>query len=116
MLDGYSLHNVSSDDKYIYAMTYNELLSSKDNGDNWKSVQRGLPKELYTFDIINNKNLVFAGQWDGVYRKDSENDIWQSYSNGLPSDLAITNIKSYINFIVVSGNERGLRKGMTTDK
>lgn len=116
ILEGYSVHNVSSDDRHIYAMTYNELLSSKDKGINWKSIQSGLPKELYTFEIIKNENLVFAGQWDGVYKRNNEYDRWESYSKGLPRNLAITNIKLYKDFIVVSGNERGLRKGMTTDK
>lgn len=37
-LDAYSLHNISSDDEYIYAMTNNEFLASKDSGLHWKSL------------------------------------------------------------------------------
>ena len=116
VLSNYTLHNISSDDKHIYAMTYNELLFSTDKGVTWQSLQKGLPKELYTFNVIKNGNSVFAGQWDGVYRKNSDYETWQSYSNGLPSNLSITNMKLFKDTIVVSGNERGLRKGMTTNK
>lgn len=111
-----SLHNISSDDNTIYAMTYNELLSSTDKGLTWNTIQNGLPAELYTFNVIKNGNSVFAGQWDGVYRKDNANEIWKSYSNGLPENLAINNMKLYNGIIVVSVSERRLKKGMTTDK
>ena len=116
VLSSYTLHNISSDDKHIYAMTYNELLFSTDKGATWQSLQKGLPKELYTFNVIKNGNFVFAGQWDGIYRKNSDYETWQFYSNGLPSNLSITNMKLFKGTIVVSGNERGLREGMTTDK
>ncbi len=111
-----TLHNISSDENTIYAMVYNELLSSTDKGQSWQNIQNGLPAKLYTFNVIKNGNSVFAGQWDGVYRKDNANEIWESYSNGLPKNLAITNMKLYNGIIVVSGNERGLKKGMNTDK
>ncbi|WP_439484368.1 FKBP-type peptidyl-prolyl cis-trans isomerase [Cyclobacterium plantarum] len=116
VLSNYTLHNISADDKHIYAMTYNELLFSTDKGATWQSLQKGLPKELYTFNVIKNGNFVFAGQWDGIYRKNSDYETWQAYSNGLPSNLSITNMKLFKGTIVVSGNERELRKGMTTNK
>jgi hypothetical protein len=82
----------------------------------WKHIQNGLPAELYTFNVIKNGISVFAGQWDGVYRKDKANEIWKPYSNGLPEKLAINNMKLYNGIIVVSGTERRLKRGMTTDK
>lgn len=111
-----SLHNISSDDNTIYAMTYNELLSSTDKGLTWKNIQNGLPAELYTFNVIKNGNSVFAGQWDGIYRKDNANENWKSYSNGLPEKLAIINISLYKDIIVVSGSGRRLKRGMNKDK
>ncbi len=111
-----ALHNISSDENTIYAMTYNELLSSADKGLTWKNIQNGLPAELYTFNLIKNGNSVFAGQWDGVYRKDSPNENWKLFSNGLPEKLAINNMKLYKGIIVVSGSERRLKKGMNTNK
>lgn len=116
VLDNHSIHNISADDKVIYAMTYNALLSSADKGQSWQNIQKGLPAQLYTFNIIKHGNAVFAGQWDGVYRKDSAGESWKAYSKGLPEEFAITNMKSYRQMLVVSGNPRKLSPGMTTDK
>lgn len=116
VLANQSLHNISSDENTIYAMTYNELLSSTDNGLTWKNIQNGLPAKLYTFNVIKNGNSVFAGQWDGVYRKDSPNGNWKLFSNGLPEKLAINNMKLYKGIIVISGSERRLKRGMNTNK
>ncbi len=111
-----SVHNISSDSKTIYAMTYNELLSSTDKGVSWQNIQNGLPKELYTFNVIENENVVFAGQWDGVYRKDGSSGEWKLSSNGLPNKFAITNIKAFNGLLVSAGSERKLKTGMTTEK
>jgi photosystem II stability/assembly factor-like uncharacterized protein len=97
-------------------MTYNELLSSTDKGLTWKNIQNGLPAKLYTFNVVKNGNSVFAGQWDGIYRKDSPDENWKLFSNGLPEKLAINNMKLYNGIIVVSGSERRLKKGLNTFK
>ena len=112
----HSLHNISAFDKIIYAMTYNELFSSTDKGESWQSIQKGLPKELYTFNVIKNYNAVFAGQWDGVYRKDISSEDWKFSSNGLPDKFAATNFKSYNGILIISCSERKLSAGMTTEK
>lgn len=111
-----ALHNISSDDKGIYAMMYNELFSSFDKGITWQSIQSGLPAELYTFNVIKIDNILFAGQWDGVYRKDMETEKWKFSGSGLPEKFAITNMKSYNEIIVVSGSERNLKSGLSTDR
>ncbi|WP_205513935.1 WD40/YVTN/BNR-like repeat-containing protein [Longitalea arenae] len=115
LLNG-ALHNISSDNKAIYAMVYNELFSSFDKGQTWHSMQAGLPAQLYTFDVIKTGNTLLAAQWDGVYRRNTEAQNWEISSNGLPENIAVTNIQMYSNIIVISGNERKLRKGMTADK
>lgn len=111
-----ALHNISSDDKALYAMVYNELFSSFDKGNSWQNIQKGLPAELYTFNVIRSSNTLLAGQWDGVYRMDKESGNWKFSSAGLPDRLAIQNMISYNGTIVVSGSERKLRAGMTTGK
>lgn len=111
-----ALHNISSDDKALYAMVYNELFSSFDKGNNWQNIQKGLPAQLYTFNVIRSGNALLAGQWDGVYRMDKESENWKFSSAGLPNRLAIANMISYNGSIVVSGSERKLRAGMATDK
>ncbi len=116
VLANYSVHNISSDGRTIYAMVYNELLSSADKGRSWQNIQKGLPAHLYTFNVIQNGNSVFAGQWDGVYTKQIAKDPWKPTGNGLPPTMAIPNMQSYRGMIVVSVNERGLRPGLTTTK
>lgn len=116
VLSDRSVHNISSDDKTIYAMTYNELLSSTDKGGSWQSIQNGLPKELYTYNVIENDNAVFAGQWDGVYRREGSSEEWKLSNNGLPNKFAVTNIKSFNGILVSAGSERKLKTGMTTEK
>jgi photosystem II stability/assembly factor-like uncharacterized protein len=111
-----SLHNISSDGNTLYAMVYNELFSSANKGLTWQNIQNGLPAELYTFNVIKTNNVLLAGQWDGVYKKEKHSEHWELSSNGLPEKLAISNMLVYDEIIVVSGNERKLRKGMTTDK
>lgn len=95
---------------------YNELYASYDKGQTWQNIQRGLPAQLYTFNVSNVDNTLVAEQWDGIYRKDRETESWKFSGNGLPVKLAIANMQVFNNIIVVSGNERKLRNGMTTDK
>jgi len=111
-----SLHNISSDNKAIYAMVYSELMVSTDKGESWQSIQNGLPSKLYTFQVIRKGDTIFAGQWDGVYRKDNGNVEWKNSSNGLPGKSAIIRMKIYKDFLVAGCSERGLNPGLTPIK
>ena len=111
-----SLHNISAFDNTIYAMTYNELFSSIDMGESWVNLQKGLPKDLYTFNILKNDDSIFAGQWDGIYRKDRSNEDWKPSSKGLPDKFSATNFKTYKSVLIISCAERKLGKGLTTEK
>ena len=111
-----ALHNISSDDKTLYAMVYNELFSSTDKGNTWQSIQNGLPVQLYTFNVVKTGNSLLAGQWDGVYRKEKQTGNWIFSGKGLPEKLAIVNMQVHDKIIVVSSSERKLKTGMTTDK
>lgn len=112
----FSMHNISSDKNQLYAMTYNELLLSSTDGKNWQSFQSGLPKELYTFNVLDHNNLILAGQWDGIYKKTNNNTMWELSSNGLPTKFAVTNLKAFNDILVISTSERKLKEGMTTEK
>jgi hypothetical protein len=112
----FSMHNISSDKNQIYAMTYNKLLLSSKDGKNWQSFQSGLPKELYTFNVLNHNNLILAGQWDGIYMQTNNNTMWKLSSNGLPTKFAVTNLKMFNNILVISTSERKLKEAMTTEK
>lgn len=117
-----SLHNIGSDGKSVYAMVYNELLSSADHGKTWQSGQQGLPADLYTFQIVEKDNVVFAGQWDGVYKMNDQAGLpltsskWLLSSKGLPSQFAVTEMKVYRNILIVGCSERKLTNGLTTNK
>lgn len=102
----YSMHNISSDKGQIYSMTYNELLLSSNDGKTWQNQQNGLPKSFYTFNVLTHNNIVLAGQWDGIYRKNINSTKWEPSSNGLPISFAVTNLKAFKNILVVSTSER----------
>lgn len=110
-----ALHNISSDNRVVYAMTYNELMASFDRGNTWQSLQKGLPAQLYSFQLLEKDNIVFVGQWDGVYKKHSSTG-WVFSSIGLPGKFAVTEMKIYQNILIIGCSERKLKNGMTTDK
>lgn len=116
VLPNHSVHNISSDFEQLYGMTYSSLLLSSKNGIQWQSIQAGLPKDLYTFNVLRFNEFVYAGQWDGVYRKNSNNMNWELSSNGLPLKFAVTNLKVFKNILVVSTSERKLKEGTTIEK
>lgn len=110
------VHNISSDEEELYAMTYNEYLLSSKDGVNWQSIQDGLPENLYTFNVLNQNNIIFAGQWDGIYSKTRFSSTWRLSNKGIPEKFAVTNLKSFNGVLVISTSERKLKSGMTTGK
>lgn len=104
VMKGHSVHNISVVGDLIYAMTYNELFSSADNGMSWQSIQKGMPDNFYTFNVMESGGQVLAGQWDGIYRWDGIRQEWGAFGKGLPSKLAVTNMKVSHEMIVVSGS------------
>lgn len=104
ILPNHSVHNISSDDDELYAMTYNEYLLSSNDGINWHSIQDGLPENLYTFNVLNQNNTIFAGQWDGIYSKTKFSNTWRLSSNGIPEKFAATNLKSFNGILVITTN------------
>lgn len=112
----FTMHNISSDQNQLYAMTYNSMLLSSKDGKTWQSLQSGLPKTLYTFNILIYNSVVFAGQWDGIYKLTNNNTMWELSSNGLPPKFAVTNLKAFNDILVISTSERKLKAAMTTEK
>lgn len=104
-----SVHNISSDCGHLYAMTYSELLLTSKDGIHWQSMQEGLPNNMYTFNVLKQNEMVFAGQWDGIYRKMSIDNKWKKSSNGLPANFAVTNLKSFNGVLVITTSERKLK-------
>lgn len=119
VLPNRSIHNIGSDGQTVYAMVYNELFFSYDKGFTWQSMQKGLPAELYSFQVMKKDNDILVGQWDGVYKRavsDNAKASWGFSGEGLPRKFSVTEMKFYKNIIVIACSERRLRKGMTTNK
>lgn len=106
VLVNYALHNIASEDQSVYAMTYNELMASSDRGESWQSIQNGLPAQLYTFNVLKKDQFIFAGQWDGVYRKEATDPVWKPSSNGLLGGFAVINMVEHKGMLVVSTERR----------
>jgi len=99
-----SLHNIGSDRKNIYALTYSELFVSSDNGTTWRSDQKGMPVGMYTFQVIEKDNTVLAGQWDGVYVKTATQG-WTLSNKGLPLNFPVLEIVFTTDFIVAGSSQ-----------
>lgn len=110
ILPNHSVHNISSYENLIYAMTYNELLLTSEDGMFWQKAQAGLPKDLYTFNVIGHAGTTFAGQWDGVYRKGESDFHWKRSSVGLPPDFSITNLVFFNDYLIVTTSEGKVKK------
>ncbi len=109
LLPNRSVHNISSDNTQLYAMTYDDLLLTSLDGITWISAQEGLPRGLYTFNILNYQGILFAGQWDGVYRKQKTDKAWTLSRNGLPASFAAINLQNFNGVLVVSTAKRKLK-------
>jgi photosystem II stability/assembly factor-like uncharacterized protein len=69
----------------IYAGTEtNGLLRSKDNGETWERLTKGLPaRNSFGFTLtINAKGHIFAGGWSSVYRSIDAGETWTNTNLG----------------------------------
>ena len=99
----YSFHNISVSGETLYALAYNELFASNDKGNNWQNDQAGIPKGMYTFQLLQTNNYTLAGQWDGIYKKDYTTN-WIKWNKGLPTKIPITELKGNENFLVAASS------------
>jgi len=92
----HTLHDISNDGKYIYAMTLGDgLLKTSNDGLTWENASKGLPS-LYTFEIKNINNDLFAAQWHGVYYSANNGTNWSKINtgfNGLPDSTGFTTLE-----------------------
>ncbi len=85
-----TLHDISNDGKYVYAMTLGDgLLRTADEGKSWQAINEGLdPKFYYTFEVKAVGNFVFAAQYFGLYRSADHGKSWIKLDTGIPSNYA----------------------------
>ncbi|SDL66718.1 hypothetical protein SAMN05421823_107200 [Catalinimonas alkaloidigena] len=98
-----ALHNISTDGHTLYALAYNELFTSDDQGLTWISAQKGLPDGLYTFQVKRSHQAVLAGQWDGVYKRSAVTG-WTPSSRGMPLRFPVTELIVHQNLVVASSS------------
>ena len=79
------------------------LFASTDDGETWYNDQAGIPKGMYTFQLVQTSNYTLAGQWDGIYKKDITSN-WVKWNNGLPTKIPITELKGNENFLVAASS------------
>jgi ligand-binding sensor domain-containing protein len=101
VLRDHSLHNISSANKSLYALEYNELYASKDKGASWYNDQRGMPSGKYSFQLLQKGRSVFVGQWDGIYTNDPFEN-WKLFNNGIPPNTPITEMNTYKSLLVAA--------------
>lgn len=88
----YTLHNISSNGEYVYAMCYGPVvLRTKDEGRHWEKADAGFPN-LYTFQIQKTGTRLLACQWDGIYKSENCGNRWEKSSKGLPLNAAFTEL------------------------
>lgn len=104
IMNNRSLHNIGSDRKNIYALTYSELFVSSDKGTTWHSDQKGMPNGMYTFQVVEKDNTILARQWDGVYVKTASQG-WVLSNQGLPINFPVLEIVFTSDFIVVDSSQ-----------
>jgi len=104
IMPGRSLHNISSDRRNMYALTYNELFISSDRGNSWHSDQKGMPAGMYSFQVIEKGNTVLAGQWDGVYVK-TDSQGWKLSNKGLPFNFPVLELVITTDIIVAGSSQ-----------
>lgn len=90
-----SLHDISNDGEYIYAMTLGAgLLKSNSDGLTWEKVNAGFgDTRWYTFEIKYYEGHLFAAQWHGIYIMDQNHNQWQVIKNGLPDSTAFSSLE-----------------------
>ena len=60
--------------------------------------------DVYKRQLRHNR-MLFAGQWDGIYKKNDISPKWELSSSGLPPNFAATNLQVFNNILVISTSE-----------
>lgn len=93
-----TLHDISNDGSYIYAMTLGSgLLRTNNDGRVWEKANGGFPAyKFYTFEVKAANQDLFVAQWHGIYQSKDRGDHWSRINtgvNGLPDSTAFTTLE-----------------------
>lgn len=104
-----TLHDISNDGERLYAMTLGAGLKISNNGgQSWENANNGLGTlNLYTFEVKNFRDKVFAAQWYGIYILNNSANNWTIIKSGLPDSTAFITLETTRNGLIAGV---GLRK------
>ena len=93
-----TLHDISNDGSFIYAMTLGSgLLRTNNDGRTWEKANGGFPTfNFYTFEVKGVNKDLFAAQWHGIYHSMDRGDHWSRINtgvNGLPDSTAFMTLE-----------------------
>ena len=94
----HTLHDISNDEQFVYAMTLGEgLLKTNNDGLSWQNANTGFGTvNFYTFEVKNMNRDLFAAQWHGIYHSANQGRYWSKINtgrNGLPNSTAFTTLE-----------------------
>ncbi|MES2646443.1 MAG: hypothetical protein V4717_06175 [Bacteroidota bacterium] len=98
-----SLHNIAVENNTVFAMVYNELFVSADQGATWRTGQNGMPANKYSFHVKQKSGRLFIAQWDGVYAGNGINK-WQLSVKGMPHNFPVTELVVFKNNLVAASS------------
>ncbi len=112
-----TLHDISNDGSFIYAMTLGAdgLVRTNNDGRTWEKANVGFPgSKFYTFEVkAANQNLL-AAQWHGIYQSIDRGDYWSRINtgvNGLPDSTAFMTLEvTDFGILVGTGLKNGIIK------
>lgn len=108
-----TLHDISNDGLFIYAMTLGVgLLRTNNDGRTWEKANGGFPAyNFYTFEVKSLTKELYAAQWHGIYKSMDRGDHWSRINtgvNGLPDSTAFMTLE-VTDFGILIGT--GLKNG-----
>ena len=77
-----SIYDFAVTSNYVFAVTYDSVYRSSNNGASWSTFSKGLPNKNLNYIAVNGSNL-FVGSPVGVYRTTTTDGNWALANTGL---------------------------------
>lgn len=90
IFEGDALHDISSDETFIYAMTIGQALQRTSNdGLTWEIANEGMGTyNQYTFELRAIDKTQYAAQWVGIYESNNHGASWNLVDGPWPDSTA----------------------------
>jgi photosystem II stability/assembly factor-like uncharacterized protein len=85
------------------------IFFSKDMGETWKRMDKGLPQKAIINDFAFTKGIILAGtEAHGLFLSTDNLNSWQASNNGLPPNVKIDAVEVFENKIILGSNKHGI--------